>query len=134
MTCAAETWAPSAIQLESLAVAQRKMERQMIEVSLLDHKTNTQISQQIQVVDIRTRTKESKYRWAGHAARMTDNRWKSRAYSWQPRQFQRGRGRPSLRWSDELVQRCGRLCTRKAKDRGYWKQVREGLLNRVNPS
>ena len=53
-----------------------------------------------------------------------------KSYLWQPRQFQRGRGRPSLRWSDKLVQRCGRLWTRKAKDRSYWKQVREGLLSR----
>ena len=71
MTYAADYWALSETQLESLAVAQRKMERQMIGVSLLDHKTNTWIRQQTQVVDIRTRIKESKHRWAGHVARMT---------------------------------------------------------------
>ena len=133
MTYAAETWALSEAQLESLAIAQRKMERQMIGVSLLDHKTNTWIREQTQIEDIRKNIKESKHRWAGHVARMTDNRWTSRTTIWQPRLFQRGRGRPSLRWRDEIDSQFGRQWMRKAKDRGYWKMVREGLLHRVNP-
>ena len=53
MIYATETWAPSDAQLESLAVTQRKMERQIIGVSLLDHKAITWIRQQTQIEDIR---------------------------------------------------------------------------------
>ena len=123
MICAAETWALSNAQLESLAVAQRKMERQMIGLSLLDHKTNTWIREQTQIEDIRDKITESKHRWAGHVARFKDNRWTSRLTLWQPRMFNRERERPSLRWRDDLVRKYGSLWMRKALDRGYWMLV-----------
>ena len=92
MTCAAETWSLSVTQLKSLAIiTQRNMKRQVTVGTLLDHKTNTWIRQQT-IEDIRYEIKESKHRWAGHVARMSDNRWTPRATVWQfQRLFQRER-------------------------------------------
>ena len=137
MIYAAEIWTLSDAQLESLAVAQRKMERQMIGVSLLDHKTNTWIREHTHIEDIRDKITESKHRWAGHVARFKDNRWTSRVTLSQPRWFNRGIGRPSLRWRDDLVRKNGSLWMRKVHvgllDSSYWRLVWEGLLSNVNP-
>ena len=42
------------------------------------------------------------FRWAGHAARRTDNRWSTRVLEWQPIDGKRLIGRPKRRWSDTL--------------------------------
>ena len=42
------------------------------------------------------------FRWAGHAARRTDNRWSTRVLDWQPTDGKRLIGRPKRRWSDTL--------------------------------
>ena len=107
MTYGAETWAPTELQLEMLAVVQRKRERQMLGNSILDHKTNSWIREQTGIEDVSSRIKSSKHRWAGHVARFTDNRWTSRITTWTPRLHRRARGRPNLRWRDDLTRNFG---------------------------
>ena len=40
--------------------------------------------------------------WAGHIARIQDNRWTSQVTDWRPMDDSRPRGRPSKRWRDEI--------------------------------
>ena len=43
------------------------------------------IRQKTGVKEIIEKVKEAKWRWAGHVARMNDNRWTRRLMDWQPR-------------------------------------------------
>ena len=127
------TWAATDSQMEKLAVAQRKMERQMLGITLLDRKPNTWIRDQTKVEDISKRIRLSKLRWAGHVARFQDNRWTARSTAWQPRLFSRKQGRPRIRWRDDIVSHVGSAWFRVAQDRKKWKSFGEGLLHLANP-
>ncbi len=129
MTYGSETWALTTAQSDALAVAQRKMERVMLGITLRDQRHNTWIRQQTGVTDINDHIKMSKHRWAGHVARLQDNRWTTRATSWVPRGWSRPRGRPKLRWRDDLDRHLGPIWTTVAQDRCQWKLSREGFLN-----
>ena len=52
MTYGSETSALTTEQIDALAVAQRKMERIMLGITLRDHRRNTRIRQQTGVTDI----------------------------------------------------------------------------------
>ena len=71
-----------------------------------------------------------KWKWAGHVARMKDNRWTIRCTEWQVRDGKRSRGRPKRRWRDDIQQWLGVGATwsRKAKDRQKWKDLAEGYF------
>ena len=49
------------------------------------------------IIDIIEYTLKQKWKWAGHIARLRDNRWTKRCTEWQPRRGKRSRGRPSRR-------------------------------------
>ena len=70
MTYGSETWALTTAQMDALAVAQRKMERIMLGITLCDQRHNTWIRQQTGVTDITDHIRQSKHRWAGHVARL----------------------------------------------------------------
>ena len=70
----------------------------------------------------------TKWRWAGHVARMQDNRWTIRTTEWQVRKGRRPRGRPKMRWKDDIMKWQGATWTRTAKDR---KRTYGGLLPAV---
>ena len=74
MTYGSETWALTTAQMDALAVAQRKMERIMLGITLRDQRHNTWIRQQTGGTDIIDHIRQSKHRWAGHVARLQDNR------------------------------------------------------------
>ena len=93
MVYGSETWALKKAHMELLLVAQHKMERIMLGITLRDHKHNTWIRHQTGVNDIKTGIQE----WAGHIARFKDNRWTKRATEWTPREWTRQQGRPKTR-------------------------------------
>ena len=70
-----ETWALKKAHMELLSVAQRKMERIMLGITLRDHKRNTWIRHQTGVNDIIDIIKKGIHGWAGHIARFKDNIW-----------------------------------------------------------
>ena len=74
MTYGSETWALTTAQMDALAVAQRKMERIMLGITLRDQRHNTWIRQQTGMTDIIDHIRQSKHRWAGHVARLQDSR------------------------------------------------------------
>ena len=61
----------------------------------------TKIKDIIQVV------KQLKWRWAGHVARMNDNRWTKRLTDWHPYNEKRSRKRPDTRQKDEIEKFAG---------------------------
>ena len=128
MTYGSETWTLSKPIIEKLSVAQHKMERIMLGITLRDKKRNSWIRQQTSVTDIIDYVKKSKHRWAGHISRFTDNRWTVRVTEWTPRSWSRKRGRPKTRWRDDLTRYFGTTWSTLAKSRCLWRQSREGFL------
>ena len=128
MVYGSEAWALNKAHMELLSVAQRKMERIMLGITLRDHKRNTWIRHQTGVNDIIDVIKKGIHGWAGHIARFNDNRWTKRVTEWTPREWTRRQGRPKTRWRDNLVRHLGTAWPRIARDRRLWKQFREGFL------
>ena len=57
---------------------------------------------EIGVEDVVEKAKTSKWKWAGHVARMSNGRWSKRDSEWTPVDRKRARGRPKRRWKDKL--------------------------------
>ena len=85
MVYGSETWALKKAHMELLSVAQRKMERIMLGITLRDHKRNSWIRHQTGVNDIIDVIKKGIRGWAGHIARFKDNRWTKRVTEWTQR-------------------------------------------------
>ena len=66
---------------KELETSQRAMERRMLNVKLEDRIRNTTFRQRTRVTDIVQCV--TKWKWAGHIARMKDNRWTIRSTEWQ---------------------------------------------------
>ena len=79
------------------------------------------------------KVRESKWRWAGHVARLKDNRCTNRLTEWQRRMGRRRRGRQKRRWRDDLTSYMGTAAwTRTARDRREWKFHEEGFVQRLD--
>ena len=127
LTYGAETLTITQASAQRLRVAQRAMERAMLGVSLRDKKTNEWIRQQTKVQDVMERIASLKWNWAGHIARMTDDRWTKWILSWRPPDT-RGRGRPPERWTNDIKRIAGIKWQQKAMDREEWKNLGEAYI------
>ncbi|GFO32770.1 endonuclease-reverse transcriptase [Plakobranchus ocellatus] len=63
----------------------------------------------------------------GHVAKEKDNRWTKRCTEWQPRAERRDRGRPKVRWMDDIRRAAGPQWQRKAQDRKKMDGICRGL-------
>ena len=130
MTYGCETWALNNGMIDKLAVAQRKMERITLGITLRDQKCSNWIMQQMGVADIIDRIHKTKHRWAGHVARLIDNRWTIKTTEWTPRNYSRKPGRPKTRWRDDLVNEIDPTWSRLARDRNLWENPGRGSSSR----
>jgi len=101
-----EAWTPTQVDLQQLAVAQRKMERRMAGTTLLHKKTNEWLRGVTRVVDIVEEARRRKWRYAWNIAQKEDKRWTRALIDWQPIGRTRGRGRPRTRWQDDFRSGC----------------------------
>ena len=74
MVYGSETWSLKKAHMELLSVAQRKMERIMLGITLRDHKRNIWTRHQTGVNDIVDVINKEICGWAEHIARFKDNR------------------------------------------------------------
>lgn len=125
ITYGAQTWTLTKTMVNKLRTTQRAMERVMIGVTLRDRKRNEWIRQRTKVVDIVERVTSLKWNFAGHIVRLTDERWNSRIIRWRPWEEKRGRGRPIMRWYDDIKRVAGFGWTRTAQNREKWRRGRE---------
>ena len=61
-----------------LRTAQRAMERKMLDLKLQDKIPCSEIRKRTKIIDIIDFTLKRKWKWAGHIARLKDNRWTKR--------------------------------------------------------
>jgi hypothetical protein len=128
ITYGCQTWALTRRMQERLRVTQRSMERAMIGITRRDKMTNVWIRQQTGLQDIVVRSKELKWQWAGHVARLTDNRWTKQVTEWIPSNGKRKRARPKTRWEDEIRKSAGVTWMRMARNREQWKIHGEAFI------
>ncbi|KAL1447418.1 hypothetical protein WDU94_003530 [Cyamophila willieti] len=127
LTYAAETWALTVRSIHRLQTTQRSMERSMLGFTRRDRKRNTWIRAKTKVMDVIERVKRLKWRWAGHVLRRTDRRWTTNILNWNPVK-KRARGRPRLRWRDEIKKVAGEDWRKVAEDRFVWKNLEETFI------
>ena len=126
MTYGCQTWSLTKALVKKLDTSQRAMERKTLNVKLKDRICNIIIRQRTRVTDIVQYVTNTKWNWAGHIARMKDNRWTIRSTEWQIKGV-RSVGRPK-RWRDDIVGQQGAVWTRTVKDRGRWRTLVEGYF------
>ena len=80
MTYVCQTWSLTKPLVKKLETSQRATERKMLNVKLKDRIRTTIIRQRTKVADIVQYVTNTK--WAGHIARMKDNRWTIRIVCW----------------------------------------------------
>lgn len=129
LTYACGTWTMTKRNQNSLDVTHLAMLRRILGVSRKDRIRNeviyetTQSSPLSKYVDVR------RWKWAGHIARRTDNRWTEAVTSWWPRELgKRRRGAQKKRWKDDF----------KRRSKKWWRDARDRcdlppLPRRPNP-
>ena len=123
MTYAAECWSVTKADEEGLLITERAMERMLCKISRRDHVPNEEIRRRTEVKDVIRTAYDSKRRWAGHVARLSDDRWTSRITTWTPYDQKRPLGRPKTRWADPMTKKYGETWMRRAKDRSEWHEI-----------
>ena len=98
MTYGYQTWSLNKQLANKPRTAQRAMERKMLDPKLQDKIPCSEIRKRTKTIDITEYTLKQKWRWAGHIARLKDNRWTKRCTEWKLRRGKRSRGRPSRKW------------------------------------
>lgn len=104
------------------------MERKILGIKSKDRVPCREIRERTNVVDIVKYVAKQKWKWAGHVARLQDNRWTQRITEWQPRNGKRSRGRQTQRWRDDIVRWKGITWGRDARERERWKDSEEGYI------
>lgn len=132
MTYGSEVWPRRDRDAKRLRVAQRAMERRILKVSMLDRIPNTEIRRRTGFKDVYAEATRQKMRWAGHVARLQDNRWTYRTTFWYPprnaNNYSRPHGGIPARWRDRIhsynTNATGQgWWHRTAQDRSRWRGV-----------
>ncbi|VDM37564.1 unnamed protein product [Toxocara canis] len=108
---------------DKLSVTQRSVERRICKISLRDQVTSDEIRRRTGFTDVVQEIYKRKQKWAGHVARIRDNRWTTRLTCWDPLDPKRPRGRPKTRWAGPMVKLLGQLWMRRAQDWKSWSEV-----------
>lgn len=106
------------------------MERSILKIKKIQKIRHTTIRQKTKAIDALSYSQKLKWRWAGHLARLTDNRWTIKTTSWLGPLGYRKRGRPIARWADDVVKTAGINWMRTAKDREHWSTLEEAFTFR----
>jgi len=126
MTYGCQAWVLTKAQLRRLQVTQRKMERIMLGITLLDKMRNTSIRNKTKITDVAAFSKKLKWEFAGRIARKTGN-WTSAILNWTP-DGKRKQGRPRPRWEDEILKMAGENWKTTAQDKRAWSNLGETLM------
>ena len=126
---ASETWSLTRRLENKLAVAQRKWERKMLGVTLLDHRTGEWLRDRTGLTDVVRYCRERRWKWASRVASLSGTRWTRALLEWHPRGPKRTQGRPAVRWRDDFVKECGPRFLQLATNPKEWKRRTQQALD-----
>ena len=130
LTYGSQVWTFTKANMDKIAKTQRSMERQMLGIKLSDRKRIEWIRERTKVRDARVEVAGLKWRYAGHNVRVRDERWNKVIITWRPWQNKRSRGRPQMRWHDDIKSHAGRQWLQEATDRNRWKLLGEAYVQK----
>lgn len=126
LTYGSQTWSNPKRNMDKLSVCQRNMERSLLNIRLIHKIPNTTIKSLTGFKDSGKHALCLKWDWAGHIARMYDNRWTKLSTEWTPLDKNRRVGRQPKRWRDNIKNFCPQY-NRIAHNRTEWKSLREAF-------
>lgn len=127
LTYACQTWKFTHRVKNKITSCQRSMERSIAKIKKTEKIRHSIIRQKTKVTDALTYALKLKWRWAGHVARMSDDRWTIRMTSWPGPTGFRKRGRPITRWTDDIIRVAGKNWMLEAIDRDHWSSLEEAF-------
>lgn len=98
----AETWTLYRRHLTRLRCLQQRHLRAILRISYHQRVTNDDVLTRADTLDIETTLRKMQMRWAGHLARMSDDRIPKQLLLGELIHGKRAVGRPMLRWKDSL--------------------------------
>lgn len=128
LTYGCQTWTLTKKHEQMIEVAQRKLERSMLNIKITDRVPNLEIRKRSKISDALRLTKKLKWKWAGHIMRMTNSKWTKVITEWTPRPQKRRQGRPNNRWEDQIRKIAGTTWGRVARDRQKWNSMEEAFV------
>ena len=96
-----EVWSLTTTQYKRLEAAEMKLLRPVAGYTLLDHKRNEDIREEINITSVVDKIIEYRNNWYGHITRMPPNRIPQMLFHYHPT-GKRNVGRPKKRWSDQF--------------------------------
>ncbi|XP_055375384.1 uncharacterized protein LOC129608086 [Condylostylus longicornis] len=131
VTYGCEAWSLTQGDENNLKIFERKILRKIFGPKRLEDgayllRTNEELNQSIHGENIVKHIKSQRLRWAGHLARMHEDRKQKRTFEYKPL-LSRGRGRPRARWIDGIESDLRTLGVRdwkrEAENRAEWRQI-----------
>lgn len=131
LTYGAQTWSLTKQQILRIKRTQNAMLRKILGVKLLDKIENSKIKEMAQTRCMGYICKRIKMKYAGHMAREKNyEKWNLALTTWIPFENKRKKGRPAMRWVDEIRKIVGPQWTSIAQDRKRWRNVTETHASR----
>lgn len=134
LTYGCQTWKYTDKVRNKLVTCQRGIERSMLNLKKLHRIRHTKIRQATKVKDGLEFALTQKWKWAGHVARLQDQRWTKRITQWEGPLGKRKRGRPKARWEDEIRKITGPNWMEIAQCRDSWNSMEEAFTCRGVPT
>ena len=95
-----QTWSSTELTVQKLEIAQRNMIRSILGYRKIDRHKIEDLYKITKMGNINTDLRKIKWRWAGHIARMTNERWAKILTEWCPLDRKRSRGRQTTKKMD----------------------------------
>lgn len=127
LTYACQTWTLTEETLRKIQVCQRGMERSYTGFRLKDKTRHSVIRDKTKATDVKHKILRLKWKWTGHLQRVPDDRWTKITTNWYPINKKRKKGRPYMRWQDDIVKVAGKIWSREARDRTTWNGMEEAF-------
>lgn len=134
LTYGCQTWKYTDKVRNKLVTCQRGIERSMLNLKKLQRIRHTKIRQTTKVKDGLEFALTQKWKWAGHVARLQDQRWTKIITQWEGPLGKRKRGRPKARWEDEIRKITGPNWMEIAQCRDSWNSMEEAFTCRGVPT
>ena len=99
------------------------MERATLGVTKREKIRNEDLRAGTEVKDVIQKAVEAKGKWAGHIARMKDHEWAKITTESTPLGRKKAKGRPKIRWRDDIEKKAGSTWTQRAQDRDEWRKM-----------